>query len=173
MLKSKFPIKECVDNCYLQDVHYVHGTTDKGKWKGIKFIFERNGSYFMPIIYNPKKVNYPGNLYDREILRVTNLMESIFFTYLTTDDIMEAKIGVSDLEGYISNISTALKKAGCDKIPVDLKIIPDSNGNPTLPRYISHSNKYIPCIKKSDDITKTLRYTEYEKNFVNNLKIEK
>lgn len=166
MLRSRFPVGECVTGCLLKSIDSITEVTAKGKRTGVKFVFTRGSAVLTHIEYNPKKKDMPIEKYNKEVLRIVTFMESLFFTYLTVEEVMEAKSSASDINEYIQNINAALKRVDAFNTPVDLKTLPSAMGT-SLPRYVAYGSKYVPFIKKSDDIMKELLYSEYELKLIN------
>lgn len=166
MLRSKFPVGECVTGCLLKSIETISETTSKGKRTGVKFVFTRGSAVLTHIEYNPKKKDMPIEKYNKEVLRIVTFMESLFFTYLTVEEVMDAKSSSSNIDEYIDNINTALQRVKAFDTPVDLKTLPSVMGT-GLPRYVAYGSKYVPFIKKSDDIMKDLLYSEYELKLIN------
>lgn len=159
MLKSRFPTGECVCGCRLADISFTPEPM------GVTFIFERGNSTLRVFVANPRKSVFKDQL-AKEVLRVTLFLESIFFTYLTPQDVLDAKSGLDGtpaerFEQYINNIKSALQSVGAFEEPICLKVL-NYKGNPSLPKYVSYGGKYLPFIKKESDITRDLRYTTYE-----------
>lgn len=159
MLRSKFPTGECVCGCKLIGVDFVAVPM------GVTFTFQRGNSILRTFVENPKKSVYKDQL-AKEILRVTLFLESIFFTYLTPQDVLDAKSGLEGtpaekFEQYINNIKSALQAVGAFEEPICLKVL-SYKGKPSLPKYVSYGGKYLPFIKKESDITRELRFTTFE-----------
>jgi len=166
MLKARFPIGECVTGCLLREISAISEETDKGKRTGVKFVFTKGNAVLTHIEYNPKKKDMPIEKYNKEVLRIVTFMESIFFTYLSVEEVMDAKQSSDNMVEYIDNIVKALKNVGAFETLVDLKTLPNGNGT-GVPKYVTYGSKYIPFIKKSDDMLKELAYTEYELKLLN------
>lgn len=169
MLRSKFPIGECITNCLLRSIETISEQTERGKRTGVKFTFSKGNAILTHIEYNPKKKDMPIEKYNKEVLRIVTFMESIFFTYLSVEEVVEAKKNAENIDEYISNIITALNAVGAFETYVDLKTLP-SGSSTGLPKYVSYGSRYIPFIKKSDDVLKTLSYTDYEQKLINSKK---
>ena len=158
MLKTSFPIGESIEGVLLKDVKCNLDPL------GVKFTFEKGKSTISNLLVLPIKKNFKdqSDMY-KESMRITLWMESVFFTYLSADQILSAKQDVSGnvedrLCSYLDNINKLLKEVDAFNEPVCLKVT-DYNGKPMLPKYISYGNHFYPFIKKESDTTKELKFT--------------
>lgn len=162
MLRSKFPIGLNITGVKLKSIACNTNPL------GVRVVFERKGSMISSTLNIPTKEKFKDSSDRmRENMRITVWIESLFFVFLTAEEVLEAR---RDLYGtasekfceYINNINTMLVKKNAFDVPLSLKVVADKEGNPSLPRYVSHNGHIYPFVKREDDITKELKLTKYE-----------
>ena len=157
MLRSKFPVGECIEDCRLVDL----GTIKKDKDTIIFFKFKQGNSILVAKEYNPR-LSVLGDKYHDEKLRINKFLESIFLTYLEPSEIVAISKKSTSLDDYLANIKEAIAQKDGFSIPIDLKTVPDMRGEARLPKYITYGNKFFPFIRKSNDNLKELIYSKSE-----------
>lgn len=157
MLKTSFPVGESISGVFLKEVKCNLDPL------GIKFTFIKGNSTISNLLVLPVRKNFKdqSDMY-KESMRVTLWMESVFFTFLSADQILGAKQDLSgDIEErlcmYLENINKLLTEVNAFSEPICLQVV-EYNGKPMLPKYVSYGNRFYPFIKKESDITKELKF---------------
>lgn len=164
MLRSKFPIGESICGVRLKHVAFSREPL------GVTITFEKGKSRLTTNVLFPKRSVWKDDVH-KELTRVTLLLESLFLVFLSPSDVVSAKSSSAEsaaerLEEYIDNINRELHRVNAFEEDLCLKTIPDKSGNASLPRYVAYGNHFWPFVKKEDDDTRVLKYSQFEKQLL-------
>ena len=165
--KSKFPVAECVPNCYLKKVQYKSGEKDGEKWEAIIFSFVHNEDWINLFIRKVNKKKFESlDKFEHKKYQTALAIERILSVYLDSHGMLEYREGLADIDrnfrSYVEYVIDTLESTDYKKIAVDLKTVPTA----------SEEARILPYgifIRKSGDLTKVLQYTDWDNDLISNL----
>lgn len=166
--KEEFPVGECIKDCYLKKIEYKRGIkqeTDE-EWEALVFSIVHRESWINIFIADVNKEKYMDlNELKRKKYNIEVAIERMLSLYLDKNEMQEYLEGLAGIErnfkSYCQYIISIIESKDFKNISLDLKTSPRKGGGAIV----------YPIgvfIKRSDDDTKVLQYTEWEEERISN-----
>lgn len=165
--KSKFPVAECVPNCYLKKVQYKTGEREGDVWEAIIFSFVHNEDWISLFIRKVDKKKFESTTqFEHKRYQTGLAIERILSIYLDSHGMIDFREGLATIDrnfkSYVEYVIETLDATDYKKVPVDLKTVPTKTEEAKI-------MPYGVFIRRAGDLTKVLQYTDWENDLISNL----